>query len=85
MDKENIPHVHESQTRIKPPQINHMHITSKKDMWTNGALEITMDVKRGTCSLRRARMSWNIVLSSHIDLLNKKTRSRKMGPRGVFT
>jgi hypothetical protein len=44
-----------------------------------------MDVKRRTCSLRKARMSWNIILSSLIDHLNKKTRSRKMGPIGVFT
>jgi hypothetical protein len=85
MDKENIPHVHESRTRRKPPQINHIPIASRKGMWTNEALEITMDVKRGTCSLRRARMSWNILLSSFIDHLNSKTRSKKMGPRGVFT
>jgi len=54
-------------------------------MWTNEALEITMDVKRRICSLRKARMSWNIILSSLIDHLNKKTRFRKMGPRDVFT
>ncbi len=74
MDKENIPHVHESQTRIKPPQINHILIASKKDTWTNETLEIIMDVKRGTRSLGRARMLWNIVLSSLIDHLNKKNK-----------
>jgi hypothetical protein len=54
-------------------------------MWTNEALEVTMDVvERGTHSLRRANRSWNIPMSSFFDHLNGKTRSKKMGIRGVL-
>jgi len=50
------------------------------------ALKTLVDVdKRGICSLKRAKRSWNIPLSSFFDHFNEKTRSRKMGPRGVFT
>jgi hypothetical protein len=49
-------------------------------------LEAIMDVvERETHSLRRANKSWNIPMSSTTDHLNGKTRSRKMGPRGVLT
>jgi hypothetical protein len=55
-------------------------------MWINERLEVVMDDgERGRCSLREASMSWNIFLSSFFDHLNKKTRSRKMGLRGVLT
>jgi hypothetical protein len=55
-------------------------------MWINEPLEVVMDdVERGRCSLRKASMSWNILLSSFSDHLNKKTRFRKMGRRGVLT
>lgn len=55
-------------------------------MWMDEALKTLVDVdKRGICSLRRASRSWNIPLSAFFYHLNGKTRSRKMGPRGVFT
>jgi hypothetical protein len=55
-------------------------------MWTNEALEATMDVvERATHSLRRASKSWNIPMNSTTNHLNGKTRSRKMGPKGVLT
>jgi hypothetical protein len=55
-------------------------------MWINEPLEVVTDgVERGRCSLRKASMSWNLFLSSFSDHLNKKTRFRKMGPRGVLT
>jgi hypothetical protein len=42
-------------------------------MWIDEALETTIYViERGTCSLRRARRSWNIPLNSFFDHLNKK-------------
>ncbi len=54
-------------------------------MWMDEALEIAMDVvERGTHSLRRANMPWNIPMSSLSNHLNGKTRSRNMGPRRVF-
>jgi hypothetical protein len=54
-------------------------------MWTNEALEATMDVvERGRHSLRRANRSWNIPMRSFFDHLNGKTRSKKMGIRGVL-
>jgi hypothetical protein len=55
-------------------------------MWINEPLEVVMDdVERGRCSLRKANMSWNIILSSFFDHLNKKTRFRKMESGGVLT
>ncbi len=48
-------------------------------------LETTMDVvEKGLHSLRRAKRSWNIPMSSLSNHPNGKTRSRKMGPRGVL-
>jgi hypothetical protein len=42
-------------------------------------------VDNGTCSLRSASISWNVCLSSLSDQLNDKTKSRKIGTKGVFT
>ncbi len=86
MDKENLPHVHELKTKRKPPQINWIPIASRKGMWMDEALKTLVDVvERGICSLRKASRSWNIPLSSFFNHLNGKTRSRMMGPIGVFT
>jgi hypothetical protein len=58
---------------------------TRKDMWTNEALETTMDVvERVTRSLRKANRSWNIPMSSLSNHLNGKTRSRKIGPRRML-
>jgi hypothetical protein len=54
-------------------------------MWTNETLKATMDVvERGTHSLRRVNRLWNIPMSSLIDHLNGKTKSRKMGLKGML-
>ncbi len=58
---------------------------TRKGMWTTKALEKTMDViERGTHSMRASK-SWNIPMSSLVDHLDGKTRSRKMGLGGVLT
>jgi hypothetical protein len=58
---------------------------TKRGMWIDETLEVTMDVtERGTHSLRRANRSWNIPMSSLVDHLNGKTKSRKMGLGGVL-
>jgi hypothetical protein len=55
-------------------------------MWTYEIVETTMDVvEKGTYSLRKAKMSWNIPLNSLSNHLNNKTRSMKIEPRGVLT
>ncbi len=54
-------------------------------MWTNETLKATMDVvEKGTHSLRRVNRLWNIPMSSLIDHLNGKTKSRKMGLKGML-
>jgi len=54
-------------------------------MWTDYALGTTMDVvEKWIHSLRRANRAWNIPLSSLSNHLNGKTKSIKMGPRGVL-
>jgi hypothetical protein len=59
---------------------------TKRSMWIDEALEATMGVvERGTHSLRRANMSWNIPMNSNTDHLNGKTKSKKMGLGGVLT
>ncbi len=54
-------------------------------MWTNLALEATMDiVERRTHYLKRISKSRNIPLNSLSDHLIDKTRFMKIGPRGVL-
>jgi len=61
-------------------------LTTKKGMRTNETLKATMVdvVERWRHSIRRANRSWNIPMSSFFDHLNGKTRSKKMGIRGVL-
>jgi hypothetical protein len=62
-----------------PPKI-------KKGMWINEALKEAMDViQRRTNSIRWVSKSWNIPMSSLVDHLNGKTKSKKMGLGGVVT
>jgi hypothetical protein len=62
-----------------------MPSTTKRGMWTNEALDLTMDVvENGTYSLWRANRAWNIPMSSIYDHLNGNTRSKKMRPGGVL-
>jgi len=54
-------------------------------MWIDDALGTTRDVvEKWIHSLRRANRAWNIPLSSFSNHLNGKTKSRKMGPKGVL-
>jgi len=49
-------------------------------------LEEAMDaIENGTTSLRKASTHWNILLISLSSHLYKKTRSRKLGVKGVLT
>jgi hypothetical protein len=58
----------------------------RKGIWTNGALKTTMDVvEKGTHSLSRVSRLWNIPMSSLINHLNGKTKSKEMGLGGVLT
>jgi hypothetical protein len=44
-----------------------------------------MDViERGTYSLRNASSLWNILMNSFFSHLNRKTKSMKMGLKGVL-
>jgi hypothetical protein len=84
-NKENCPFAPKPQNKIST-QLNQVPSTTKEGMWTYEALELTMDVvENGTYSLRRASRAWNIPMSYILDHLNGKTRSRKMGPKGVLT
>jgi hypothetical protein len=57
-----------------------------KGMWINQALKEAMNViQRKKNSMRRASKSWNILINSLVDHLNRKTKSKKMAPRGVLT
>jgi hypothetical protein len=48
-------------------------------------LKTVMDViKRGTYLLRRTNKPWNIPLNSFSNHLKDKTRSKKIGPKGVI-
>jgi hypothetical protein len=59
---------------------------TSRSMWANETLEVVMDViERGTHSLRKANKLWNISMNSLANHLNGKTKSMKMGPRGVLT
>ncbi len=55
-------------------------------MWTNEALKEAMDaIEKRTYSIKRANKSWNILMSSLVDHLNERTKSKKMGLGGVLT
>jgi hypothetical protein len=74
----------EPQNKRLVPQLNQMLSTTKRGMWTNEALEATMDViERRTYSLRKASNSWNILMNSLFYHLNGKTKSMKMELGGV--
>jgi len=50
---------------------------TKIGMWTNETLETTMDnVEKGTHFLKKASMSWNILMNPLVDHLNGKTKSK---------
>jgi hypothetical protein len=56
---------------------------TKRGMWTDEMPEVVIYlVKRRTHSLRKVSKSWD--MSSIIDHLNRKTRSKKMGSKGVL-
>ncbi len=62
-----------------------MPSTTRKSMWIDETLKVTMDViEKRTHSLRRANKSWNIPINSFFYHLNGKTKSKKMAPRGVL-
>ncbi len=53
---------------------------SGRGEWTNESLEETTNVvERGTCSLRKGSMSWNIRISSVFNHLNEKKGYRNIG------
>ncbi len=84
--KENLPLELASNNKKPTIQLNRASTTCKRGMWTYDALKTTMGaIKRRTCSLKRASGLWNIPLSSFSNHLNGKTKSRNMGPGGVFT
>jgi hypothetical protein len=65
--------------------LNRILVIRKRNMWTYQAFEEAMDVvENRTCSLSASR-SWSICLSFLSGQINDKTKSRKMGPKGVFT
>jgi hypothetical protein len=41
-------------------------------------------MERGDTSLRKVAKYWNIPLTSLLDHLNGRTRSRKVGPQGML-
>ncbi len=59
--------------------------TIRRGMWINETLKTFVDaIEKRTHSLRSTKKSWNIPMNSFSDHLNGKTKSRKMGPRGVL-
>jgi hypothetical protein len=84
-NKENFLPTFEAQNKRLVPQLNQMPSTIERGMWTNEALETTMDViERGTYSLRKANNSWDILMNSFFCHLNGKTKSMKMGLGSVL-
>jgi hypothetical protein len=82
---ENLPLVLDPQKNKSTPQLNQMPLTTRRGMWMDEALEISMDViEGGTHSLKRANISWNIPMSSLYDHMNGKSKSKRMGPKGVL-
>jgi hypothetical protein len=58
---------------------------TRRGMWIDKTLEVAMGViERGTHSLRRASGSWNLPMSSLVDHLNGKIKSKKMRLGGVL-
>jgi hypothetical protein len=84
-NKENLPLTSNPQNKRLTPQLNRMPPKTKRGMWTDEMPEVAMDlIKGGTHSLRKVNKSWDIPMSSIIDHLNGKTKSKKMGSKGVL-
>jgi hypothetical protein len=64
---------------------NRMFNATKRTKWVDRHLEDAMDiVEKGHTSLWKAAKYWNIPLTSLLNHLNYKARSRKVGPQGVL-
>jgi hypothetical protein len=74
-NKENLPLAISPQNERLTPQLNQMPSKTRRNKW----------IERGRHSLRKANMSWNIPMNSFAHHLNGKTKSQKMGLRGVLT
>jgi len=82
-NKENLPLTSNPQNKRLAPQLNRMPPKTKRGMWTDEMPEIAIYlVKKRTRSLRKVNKSWD--MSSIIDHLNGKTKSKKMGLKGVL-
>ncbi len=80
-NNENLPPTLDPQNKKIAPQLNQMFKKTRRGMWIDETFEVVMDViERGIYSLRKANRSWNLPMSSLVDHLHGKTKSRKMGP-----
>jgi hypothetical protein len=62
-----------------------MPTMSGRRKWTYEAFKEAMDViEKINVRLRKASMLWNIPLNSLFNILNGKTRTRKVGVKGVL-
>jgi hypothetical protein len=74
INKENCPPTVELQNNIST-QLNQVPLTTKRGMWIDEALELTMDVvENETYSLQRASRARNILMSSIFYHMNGKTK-----------
>jgi len=59
-----------------------MPSTTKKGMWIDEALELTMDVvENGTYSLQKVSRAWNIPMNSISNHLNEKLNKGRWGQK----
>ncbi len=70
----------------KPPRVYKMPTISGRRKWTYEAFKEVMDaIKNINVTLRKASRLWNLPLNSLFNILNGKTRTRKVGVKGVLT
>jgi predicted transcriptional regulator len=63
-----------------------MPTISGRRKWTYEAFKEVMDaIKNINVTLRKASRLWNLPLNSLFNILNGKTRTRKVGVKGVLT
>lgn len=69
----------------KPPRVYKMPTMSGRRKWTYEAFKEVMDaIENINVTLRKASRLWNLPLNSLFNILNGKTRTRKVGVKGVL-
>jgi len=80
LENGNVPPQFASKSNCKGSWVNRVVSINNKGKWIDQALEEAMvAIEKATCSLKVARMSWNIPMTSFSNHLSGKSNHENMG------